>query len=494
MFLPIQDDFTPDASILEGGVNGSSGANTQCGPNNVINTGKGFAPFGATIAITSATGLGAASLGLFSLRASNGTYYTFGGSAAALKLVNGTGWTDVTRSSGGAYTTASTEVWRFASFGNRVIAVNYTDETQTYLAGTDSVFSALSGSPPKARYITISGDFVVLGYINDGTVYPFRVRWSAQGDPTASWASSATTQADFDDLDSNNGPITGVAGYADYFYVFQERAITRYDYVGSPLVYSAREVAKGIGCFVPGSICQVGERVFFISRDGFKELSPNGIRHIGAGKLDIHWWNVIYASSDIPATLLRTTACGDPNFPVVHFGTSTSSVLSQSLLYSYNYLFDKWTATTPDSNLNPIGIIYNSSFLSGAVAGFRFSDNKLYHMGLSSQTSTATFHTKTLQTTETGNPVNITRTRLAIDTPGDLNSTIVCLVNEPGGSFPGYGLATGATLTQITNSRDFVGRVLCDVIRFKISVTSWILSRSYVYGIKIIEMSESGKR
>lgn len=328
--------------------------------------------------------------------------------------------------------------------------------------------------------------------MNDGTVYPFRVQWCAQGDPTAAWTPSATTQADYDDLDSNNGVVTGVVGFADYFYVFQERAITRYDYVGSPLVFRATEVSPGLGSIAPNSICRVGERVFFVTREGFKEISPGGIKHIGQGKLDVHWWAGIYSGSNEALSLSKMSAVGDPSFPIVHFATAVGSTTVQNTIYSYNYLFGKWTITTPDNTLNMLGVIYSTAFPWGTVAAFRSSDNKLYDLWFENQSATAIFYSQTLQTSENGDPVNINRIRLAYDAPDSPTITIVCLVNEPGG-FPGYGLATGATLTNVTDSRDYVGRVLCDLIRFKISIASWVSTKK-IYGVKILEMSKSGGR
>jgi hypothetical protein len=490
MFLPIQDDFTPDAPLLEGGNNGST--DNRGGPTNVIHTGRGFSSFGQTTVITSTSGIGDRALGRFSFRASNGTYYTFGGIDDALKLVSGTTWDDVTRTVGGAYATASGDTWNFISFGNRVIAVNYTDDVQTYLAGTDTDFSALAGSPPKAKYITVSGDFVVLAYINDGTVYPHRIRWSAQGDPTASWATSASTQSDIDDLDSNNGVITGVVGFADYFYVFQERAITRYDYVGSPLVYRATEVSPGLGCIVPGSICRVGERVFFITREGFKELSGAGIRPIGFGKLDKHWWASLYSATNEANSISRITAVGDPNYSVVHFACAIGSDNVQNTIYSYNYLSEKWSITTPENTLNQLGVIYSSTFPYGTIAAFRSSDNKLYSLYFDAQSSVVpVFYTKPAQLSKDNNFVCIDKIRVIADGFSD-TSTVAPIGTSAdiAVTFPGYVAQTFSNLTQnASNKAEYDGRHTASYIRYKITGAN-----NAIYGVKILAMSEDGKR
>lgn len=500
MFLPIHDEYTPDAPFLGGGGNGYSGGGQLL---NVINTGTIFAPFGFQTVVTSTSGIGAVALGLFSFEASNGTFYTIGGTATALKAVSGTTWDDVSRLAGGAYAVATGDRWNFAAFGDRIIATDYTDVVQSYLAGTDTDFTLLAGSPPKAKYITVSGDFVVLAYINEGaTAYPFRIRWSAQGDPTASWASSSTTLADFDDLDSNNGVITGVVGFADYFYVFQKRAITRYDFVGSPLVFRATEVVPGIGSVIPGSICRVGERVFFAARDGFKELSAGGIKHIGLGKLDKVWWLNNYPRVDINSINL-ITAFGDPNYPIVHFCVPDGSVTTQTSIYSYNYLVEKWTVGASWNSTfqgNSAGVIYNSTFPYGTVAIFRTSSNKLYHVGFTTQESgvTATLSTIPAQLSKNGNPVTITRIRLDGDFLGSPAASTITInaVGSPISDFTTIQgkLETSTAFTQVaTNLREFVGRITLTWARFDISATNWGQGRS-IRGIEILDMSESGKR
>ncbi len=89
----------------------------------------------------------------------------------------------------------------------------------------------LASDAPQARYVTVVRDFVVSGYINSSTVYPNRVQWSALGDES-SWANSATTQADFQDI-PDGGSVVGLTG-GEYGLVFMDRSIHRMSYIGSP--------------------------------------------------------------------------------------------------------------------------------------------------------------------------------------------------------------------------------------------------------------------
>ena len=484
MFIPFGDDFKPDAPFAKGGVS-NTGTTSTHGPRNVITIGPDlYQAFLEYAAITTANGLGGSAIGMFSFRASNGTYYTFGAYSTVIKLVNGTDWTDVSRTSGGAYATAAGDRWNFVAFGDRVIGVNYTDATQTYLAGTDTDFAALAGTPPKAKYVTISGDFVVLGYVNDGTVYPHRVQWSAQGDPTASWASSATTQADYDDLDSNNGAITGLMGFAEGFYVFQERAITRYDYVGSPLVFAANESVPGIGCYIPSSICKANESTFFIAKDGVKKLTGGVIVPVGIGRVDRAMLNLINGSG----VKYALTVFHDPNYPVVHFAVLFTGSNLQYYLFSYNYITDKWcfvaiseSPVVADTMIN-MGVIYSTAYPGGVIAGFDNTNKKL-----GSFTGTAysvTFLTSYFPAAKNGGKGTVSRFQVV----SEIVEPSSAALREFTGQVPGS--SSNVTTTAVGTNCQYTAHTPSR-IGFQISATFDTWAPSYkALGVNILEMSE----
>ncbi|BCV05594.1 MAG: hypothetical protein CM15mV111_210 [uncultured marine virus] len=111
------------------------------------------------------------------------------------------------------------------------------------------MFSDLSADAPKAKYIAVVRDFVMTGFTNTtaaGTK-PYRTQWSALGDAT-SWAVSATTQADFQDID-DLGDITGLVG-GEYATILLEKGIVRASYIGSPLIFQFDKVELNRGCKV----------------------------------------------------------------------------------------------------------------------------------------------------------------------------------------------------------------------------------------------------
>lgn len=306
---------------------------------NVLPTGGGYEPFPRPVIFSSA--ITNRPQGGFACRDADGTVFNFAGSSTKLHHLTGTTWDDVTRTSGGAYTTGSDERWSFVQFGRRVIATNYTDAMQAYLMGTDTDFSALTGSPPKARYITAVKDFVVVGNTSDGSfgAVPHRVQWSSLSDPTASWATSAATQADYQDLDASRGFIRQVVG-GEYGIIFQERAITRMTYVGSPLVFQFDEIEVERGTQAPGSVVKVGNLIFYLGTDlRFYLFDGNRSLPIGDNKVNNTFKN------DLNVNFLhRISACADPNKPIIYlsYPSTSNSGGSPDKILAYNYSLNRF--------------------------------------------------------------------------------------------------------------------------------------------------------
>lgn len=233
---------------------------------NVYSAANGYLPHCSFSVISSA--LDSRARGAQSFKDSSEDVYTYAGTTASLYDVSDSP-TDVTRS-GDPYATANEDIWEMTKWGDQCIATNYFDEPQEITLG-GSNFADLGGSPPRAKYIATVGNFVVLGYINDSVdgVVPNRVHWSAFEDATG-WT-PGTSQSDIQDLLGNGGAVRKVIG-GDYGIVFQDRAIQRMDYVGTPLVFQFNEVEPEKGAWMSGGVVQFGRSVYYISRDGFYEL------------------------------------------------------------------------------------------------------------------------------------------------------------------------------------------------------------------------------
>lgn len=269
--------------------------------------------------------------------------YEFAGDATKLYSLGSGAWTDVSRLAGGAYTTATDDWWECAQWGNTVIAVNgHTDAPQVMTLGGAN-FAALGGSPPKARHIAVIRDFVVLGNVNDGTAYPSRVQWSAINNST-SWAVSAATQADYQDLQGDNGGWVQKILGGEYGLVFQERAISRMTYVGSPVIFQFDLIEKNRGTMAPQGIVGWGNMAFFLADDGFYAMVGGAPAvPIGDGKVDRYFLNDYQTGN---AHLI--TGAIDPVNKIVMWaypGAGFSAGTTNQILI-YNWVYKKWSLAT----------------------------------------------------------------------------------------------------------------------------------------------------
>ena len=234
------------------------------------------------------------------------------------------------------YTTPTNQRWRFTQFGNVIVAANGGNRLQGYNLDTSSTFQDLASDAPASRYVTVVRDFVVSGYI--GSEYPNRVQWSALGDES-SWANSATTQADFQDI-PDGGSVVGVTG-GEFGLVFLDRAIHRMSYAGSPLVFQFDNISRNLGCYEANSIIQYGGTSFFLASDGFYACDGQQIIPIGNEKVNRYFYN------DAEESLLNLMSVAvDPFRKLIIWSyASTSSAVPDKLLI-FNFQTNKWSSGT----------------------------------------------------------------------------------------------------------------------------------------------------
>ncbi len=209
--------------------------------------------------------------------------FNFAGTGNKLYKLNesGTAWADVTRTTGGDYSTTSEGFWTFTQFGNYIIACNGADDNQYFEMGTSTNFAVLAGSPPVSRFSAVVRDFVVLSGIDPAQN---RVQWSGINAPD-DYVPSMATMSDYQDF-PEGGRVMGIAG-GDVGIVFCERAIYRMAFEGPPVIFRFDKIATSLGCRAPQSIASYEGLTFFLSNDGLymirgaSELTP-----IGSEKID----------------------------------------------------------------------------------------------------------------------------------------------------------------------------------------------------------------
>jgi len=286
--------------------------------------------------------------GVFAAKDNTGNVKLFAGDNAKIYEFDSSdsGLDNISKS--GNYTlTAPEERWRFVQFGTDVIAVGGIGvPPQRYTLGTSSLFADLAGSPPDADFIAVVRDFVWLGNVEDGSGnrLPYRVQWSGFNDIT-SWT-AGTEQSDFQDI-PDAGNITGMVG-GEYCTILMERAIVRATYSGPPLIFQFDKVETARGCQVPGSICNIGHTVFYLSDDGFYAFDGQRSQNIGAEKVDKFFFDDFnIAHKD------RMTSSVDPQNQIAVWSyVSNSSIDGKpDKLLIYNYAIGRWSTANVQAGL-----------------------------------------------------------------------------------------------------------------------------------------------
>jgi hypothetical protein len=217
--------------------------------------------------------------------------------------------------------TAVSDRWRFTQFGNNLIAAGHPNTLQNYDLTTTGNFATVSGAP-KAKLITVVRDFVVTGNSTDGAN---RVQWSGINDPTT-WASSAVTQSDFQDI-PDGGDVRGLTG-GEFGLVLCARSIHRMSYVGSPLVFQFDNITRNLGCYESNSVIQWQGITYFLSDDGFYSCNGQQVEPIGAEKVNRFFFDTLVESN-----LSLMSAAVEPAKNLVMWGYPTLGDLYRVLVY-----------------------------------------------------------------------------------------------------------------------------------------------------------------
>ena len=303
-----------------------------------------YVPERTPVAVSDA--LASACVGLIAQRQNDGNVVEFAGTQTALYRFNPPSWVDVSRVSGGPYTTAAGERWRFAGFNPLILATNYNDVPQKYdTTLVTPKFTALGGSPPKARFIGIVRDQVVLaGLFGNENALQFSGYNNSE-----LWTIGGAGGADIQYF-PEGGPITGFVG-GPVGHVFQNSRITRMTLSRSTTVYQFDEVQGGKGCVAPDSIVKVGDLVFFLAADGFYRLS------ISSGEvtpLGVNKWRKWFMNDLRAGTVTQIQGAFDPTNPVIKWAFVASSVSGSTLNRILNYDMSLDEATYEDISVEAL--------------------------------------------------------------------------------------------------------------------------------------------
>ena len=220
----------------------------------------------------------------FSFQDVGSSYRHIAATATKIFELTGLSWTD---ESNITTSYANVSKWRFAPWGNWILAVDENTNMQVQQASLQP-FTDLAGSPPKAKLITTVKDFVILG---NQPLLGQRLQWCAQGDAT-DWTPSLTTQAAYTDLQDTPGPITALTRLGDAFVVFKERACYLAYYSGAPFTWTIQRIPVFSGCVANEAIIELEGMIYYPGIDDFYVFDGTYPRRIGAGVRDWFFANV----------------------------------------------------------------------------------------------------------------------------------------------------------------------------------------------------------
>lgn len=347
----------------------SAGIDTADGPGAVrlakaenVYVGKdGYIPIKA-LAAANSTALPAACKGLFVARTTAGAYVIFAGTATKLYKYSAGAWTDYTRVVGGNYALTSEDYWSFAQFGSNVIAVNPADDPQTIdVDGVATAFSALGGTPPKARYVAVVGDFVVLGAL---TTNERKVRNSAINSAVG-WT-VGTNLCDEQEF-ADGGAVTGIGG-GEFGWIMQETAIRLMTFnAGADVAFTFERVEKQKGNAAGYALVSTADTAFFLAEDGFYARTADQLVPIGNKRV-----NSWFMSNHDTARFFNVLGFADPLSPRVLWAfhnASTSTYFDRLLIY--DWAADKWTYSTQGAQfwapLVPAGVTLEGLDTYGSI-------------------------------------------------------------------------------------------------------------------------------
>ena len=248
---------------------------------NVVAGANAYKPFPGLLAFSTPLPGSERACGLTAARGNDGSWKIFAGTTTKLYKWNLSGWTDISRTTGGAYNVPDDALWSFAQFGTKLVAVQINDVPQVIDIDSGTNFAALGGSPPQATNVYVIGDFLVLSGLDAN---PRKIHWSAINDIGA-WSPglNLSDEQEFPD----GGPVQGVSG-GEIGYIVQERCIRTMQYLpgDTTYIFNFSRVLHDRGCISKYGFVCIGNNLYFVAEDGFYIISGQQVQPIGHDKVD----------------------------------------------------------------------------------------------------------------------------------------------------------------------------------------------------------------
>lgn len=261
------------------------------------------------------------------------------GALTKLYEISGAVWSDVSRTSGGAYNTGAEYAWRFAQYGDVSLAAQKGDKIQ--FSNGSGAFENITAAP-KASIIEVVGNFVFAFDYNDGTDRPAGWINCALGDYT-NWTPGVAVNSYAGTLQSTPGPILAGRRLADGVVAYKLNAMYLGIFQGPPIGWSWQEVSDTAGALsqevvVPITTPQGGQAHIVMGSDDFYYYDGSRPVRIGTPLKDWVFGRLNRTYS------YKCIAVHDPINALIYFyyvsTASGGSALDSCVVY--NYRANRW--------------------------------------------------------------------------------------------------------------------------------------------------------
>lgn len=321
---------------------------------NVVAVGDDYAP--VEMVTEESDALPAECIGTFGCYDKNGIPFNFAGTATGLFRQSGTAWTNISKV--GGYSTTGDNRWRFAQFGDYVVATNYLDVLQVFNMATSTLFADLTGAPPRCKFLAVVGNFLFAINTFDGTDGAVNYRdWWCGLDNINTWTPNIQTQSDRQDT-PGYGPSYGIVGSQNTAIKFMAEGIFRLDYVGPATVFNFNLVEPNRGTQTPGSIAAYSNFVFYYGEDGFNMFDGQSSKPIGNERVD-NWFKARLDSNN--AHKIQSIINPRRKQYMVAFPSVGGNGICDTLLV-YNWASNRWTFI--EQAVEAMGRVYSQAVLA----------------------------------------------------------------------------------------------------------------------------------
>lgn len=226
--------------------------------------------------------------------------------------------------------------WKFILVNDQMVCMHQDAPPWRNPVGTPGPIALVGGTPPRAACGAQVGDFLMLGNLledpdDGGNPFPSRVRWSGFNNIDSPWVTDVATQADFQDMPSEGGPVIAING-REVATIYQARSISRASYRGPPNIFDIVTVEDKRGAIARDCVVDVGAFQTFIAEDGFFIWNGVNSQPIGDTKVNRWFFNRLQYNR-------RSRIVGAPDFVngCVHwaFPSATSGPCNEIITWSY---------------------------------------------------------------------------------------------------------------------------------------------------------------